>query len=78
MKQEWRPLRRGVNNVSCVQVEVFPVVVDYSDFVWVNIRIVVGIRRDGVGCPAAFPQSVRREGKYPALNDIAWKTLSLV
>jgi len=43
LEQEWRPLRARIDDVSRLEVEVFPVVVDLADFVWVDVGVIFDI-----------------------------------
>lgn len=55
LKEEGGALRRRVDDVSCIQGEVFALVVDLPDLVGVDVGVCLRVGGEGVGGPGAFP-----------------------
>jgi hypothetical protein len=68
LEQEGGPLRWRINNMSGFYVEVLPVMVDLSYFVWINVSVVFDISDKCVATPWAFPKLVENSEIFVSLS----------
>jgi hypothetical protein len=58
LEQKWCTLRRWIDDMPRLEIEILSFVLDGSDLVRIEISIVFGIGDDGIITPRAFPESI--------------------